>query len=130
MTLLAAYGTLRHNNGNHRVLHYNNDGTKFIGKTRINGFKMFSLGGFPGIVASDDVKDGIDIEVFSIGDKTLNSCRGLEGFYGKNDPHNMYNEEDVDTEFGKAKIYVWNGNPRETIIESGNWNKFINIQEI
>lgn len=130
MTLLAVYGTLRQNNGNHGVLHYNNDGTEFVGKTKISGFQMFSLGGFPGITPVDNEYATIDVEIYSINDKTLQSCRGLEGFYGPGDPYNMYNEEEVNTEFGMAKIYVWNGTPRTSIIESGNWNEFINVEEV
>lgn len=71
---LFVYGTLQKGHHNHHFL----KGATFLEKAQINGFKMLHLGGFPGIVPSDDTS-GITGELYSITDEMLPALDRLEG---------------------------------------------------
>ena len=115
---LAVYGTLKRGYGNNRLI----SDWKFIGTTRIKGFNMYQMG-FPMIFHGDRE---ITIEVFEIPDhpNALRNVDALEG-YREGDPNNnFYLREEIDTEFGKAFIYVGANAARESslpLIEDGCW---------
>jgi len=118
--LYAVYGSLKRGFGNHRLLQ--NKDAKFIGTTKTKArFSLYSLGGFPGI--KNDGKTAVEIEVFDVQTPELESRLDmLEGYGGANSRYNMYNKEVIDTEFGKAFIYTYNGGVSEDrFIEAGKW---------
>ncbi len=133
--LYAVYGTLMSGFGNHRLLsnsskegHYNNlkEGVEFVGVTKTKPiFKMYDLG-FPGIVAGNK---SIHIEVYRVSNPFIKvNLDRLEG-HDRVTNSGMYRCEQIDTEFGKAWIYIWNsGTSRLKEIESGNYrDKYKNL---
>jgi len=126
MNRIAVYGSLRQECGNHSVLQ-DRDGSinGFVGKSIVKEYEMFSLGSFPGILSGNQ-DDEIVVEVYDVSDYTLKRVRALEGFSGNGNVYNMYNEEIVNTEFGEAAIYVWNGRELTTKVFSGDWVEYIN----
>lgn len=105
------YGTLKSGHGNHRLL----QGSKFLGRSTVDRFKMYSLGGFPAVVPSED--GVIQGEVYEVDDFTMTRLDRLEGY------PNFYDRMIVSTEKGPAWIYYMHTPPREdkSIIPNGVW---------
>ena len=77
-TLLFVYGTLKRGRSNHHHL----AGQQFIGVGRTPpGFRLFDLGGYPGIVARTDERDGVVGEVWSVDPQTLDRLDRFEGVH-------------------------------------------------
>lgn len=74
--LIFVYGTLKRAGSNHHFL----DGQKFIGEARtVPGYCLYALGGFPGMIAKSDDRNGVTGEVWSVDAKALVRLDGLEG---------------------------------------------------
>ena len=128
-TLIATYGTLRTGNGNKRAItQHGKEAYEELGLTKIKGWELYSLGGFPG--ASPSVNKEMVVELYRVNDDVLRSVRSLEG-YNPNKPHSeqyFYDEVEVETDFGTAKMYQYvNGGNGCEKIESGDWNEFRGI---
>ena len=77
-TLLFVYGTLKRGCSNHRHL----AGQKFVGLARtLPGFRLYDLGGYPGIVAQPEDRSGVVGEVWSIEDESLRQLDEFEGVH-------------------------------------------------
>lgn len=121
--LIATYGTLRVGHGNYRRLLQGK--ATFLGtqKTAPN-FTMYGKGqGFPIVV--DKGNTAIEIDVFAVEDNdVLNDVHRLEGCSGiPGNERNWYDIIPIDTEYGKAYMYVMHREMRAPVVESGNWNK-------
>lgn len=80
---LFVYGSLKRGFGNHHFL----EESKFVSKitTKISSFRMFSLGGFPGVSLQPNGRKIIG-ELYEIDDNTLQRIDYLEGngnFYNR-----------------------------------------------
>lgn len=61
--LLFVYGTLKRGCGNHRQM----AGLTFVGDARTRpGFRLYDVGGYPGLVAASDDRNGVSGEVWSV----------------------------------------------------------------
>jgi gamma-glutamylcyclotransferase (GGCT)/AIG2-like uncharacterized protein YtfP len=77
-TLLFVYGTLKRGCSNHRYL----AGQHFVGLARTPpGYRLYDLGGYPGIVAKPDDRDGVVGEVWSVDDEALTQLDKFEGVH-------------------------------------------------
>ena len=77
-TLLFVYGTLKRGCSNHGQL----AGQKFIGLARTPpGYRLYDLGGYPGIVALANDHDGVVGEVWSVDDEALRRLDHFEGVH-------------------------------------------------
>lgn len=112
---VVVYGTLMEGESNHSVMQRASG--ELIGSTAINGFNMYHLGGFPGVLEGDGT---IQVEVYEVQD--MAPLDRLEGYYKDMPERGLYDRMEVETEFGKAWIYTYNGNPTSKI-ESGNWRE-------
>jgi gamma-glutamylaminecyclotransferase len=75
-TLLFVYGTLKRGGANHHFL----DGQRFVGEARTApGFRLYDLGGYPGLVARPDDHDGVVGEIWSVDPAALVRLDALEG---------------------------------------------------
>lgn len=70
---LFVYGTLMKGQSNHNSFLRNSD---FIGDGKLDGFEMYDLGSFPGIVVGDGTVRG---EVYRVSDSELEAINRLEG---------------------------------------------------
>lgn len=108
MHKLFVYGTLKKGYGNHGYI----GGSKLITQSAvIDGYDMYSLGGFPGVVKGKGTVYG---ELYEIDDETLGHCDLLEGYRAKQPDNSMYIRTDVTCTIGddlndSAFIYLWNG---------------------
>ena len=73
--LIFVYGTLKRGCSNHHFL----SGQTFVGEARtVPGFRLYALGGFPGMVARADDTDGVVGEVWSVDADALLRLDALE----------------------------------------------------
>jgi len=118
--LYAVYGTLKKGFGNHRILNRNPLKTETI-----KGFKMYSNGGFPMIVESENKNDEITIEIYQVSEsETKYRLDRLEGYSPEQD-QGMYLRRKVTTSLGEAWIYIWNCSISQNLqhVENGNFTK-------
>lgn len=121
MTKVAVYGSLREGMHNHsRLL-----GAEKVGTTvTVDKFAMYSLGGFPAVQLEGSKVSPIVVEVYDCNEDQMRSLDSLEGFRGKDHPHNFYNRSPVETELGEALIYHIEGERFDRLVEDGDWVNF------
>jgi len=76
MTPLFFYGTLKRGGDNHHYL----AGQRFLGPARTRaGFRLYDLGGYPGMVPADDRGRAIEGEIWAVDGPCLARLDELEG---------------------------------------------------
>ena len=76
MTPIFVYGTLKQGSSNHSSL----AGQHFLGLARtVPGYRLYEVGGFPGMVAWPDDRHGVTGEVWSVSSPCLDELDALEG---------------------------------------------------
>lgn len=115
-TLICVYGSLRKNNGNHRII----ENAELKGTfTTLPIYSLYHLGGFPGL--KENGKTAIVMEVYSVNEEEARRVDGLEG-YSPNRPATFYDKINIDTPWGKAGVYTYVGHIDESrLIETGDW---------
>lgn len=111
---VAVYGSLRQGMGNHRLL----ENSKFLGKDKLDGFIMYSLGGFPCIRTVFPEGNTITVEVYEVDDATFERLDRLEGY------PSFYDRKKVGTQYGEAWIYTIEREKSRPVVESGDWVLF------
>ncbi len=77
-TLLFVYGTLKRGCSNHAQL----AGQTFVAPARtLPGFRLHDLGGYPGLYARPDDRDGVGGELWSVDDAALAHLDRFEGVH-------------------------------------------------
>lgn len=121
------YGTLRDPGGNGRIL----ENSEKVCDAQLNGYKMYSCGGFPAIVETEDVSDIVVGEVFRVSDEvTRQRLDNLEGYSREADADNRFYDLDDVTVCSEdvaydAEVYVFRDASRftdENIITTGDWH--------
>jgi gamma-glutamylcyclotransferase (GGCT)/AIG2-like uncharacterized protein YtfP len=124
-TRVAVYGSLIKGLHNNSVL----GDSILLGTTKtLPEYTLGSLGSYPGMIHKGDT--AVTIEVYELLDSELDyrmrRLDQLEGYTGKGHPYNFYNRVEIDTEFGKAYTYLYNGRLDHDIVEDGDWKKYYN----
>lgn len=100
MVNVFVYGTLMKGYWNHRLLQQ----SEFLGKGLLNGYDMYRVSSFPGIIPNN--KGYITGELYQVDYKTLERLDLLES------EGTMYIRKEEDIILGKEKVkayvYVWN----------------------
>lgn len=123
MTLLAVYGTLLRDLGNH---HFIKD-QEFFANDSITGIKMYGYAfGFPACVQTDDDADKVYVEIYDVDKEALERVDQLEGH------PNWYKRTAVLTDsFIECEIYLMQkedvGERRP--IPSGCWRSHIEARK-
>jgi gamma-glutamylcyclotransferase (GGCT)/AIG2-like uncharacterized protein YtfP len=127
-TPVFVYGTLREGFGNYmRILKGKASEPQ---KATLDGFEMYSVGGFPAIMPGEGQVIG---EVMYLNEdqyeRTMLNLDGLEGYYPQRENYSMYlrrtmtvtleNGEKVD-----AYVYLWNRPIPGPKVESGDWKEY------
>ena len=117
----AVYGTLRLNQGNYNWCLKNKEGVKHLETKKIKGYRMFSLGGFPGV--KEDENSEIIVDIFDVNNENVvRNLDGLEGYRENDERNSMYLKRKTDND---EFIYVWNR--RDEGVEeifNGDWVEF------
>lgn len=119
------YGSLR--KGEYNESYFNKGGFNFISTVKIPGYKLYSLGVYPGIKRGDK-SDFIICDAVQIEDKELfTSIHLMElsaGYSVDNIKLNLNSKEE------SYVLYVYDGKvEEECLVESGDWVKFNNKKE-
>ena len=116
MNKVAVYGSLRQGLGNHRLL----ASSKFLGEDISQPeWKMYSLGGFPGIVKGNSE---VTLEVYEVDKDTFESLDWLEGY------PTFYNRRVINTTYGDAWVYYLNepdNYENHGVVETGDWKDYL-----
>lgn len=118
--LYAVYGTLRKGCGNH--YHLKDSNVEFVGHYVTNPvYTLYNIGAFPGLVKKGATS--VTLEIYKVNSEKVElSLDALEGYYSDDPTNSMYNKDIIDTPFGPAFIYFWNGDTAQLKgIESGDW---------
>jgi len=107
-TLVAVYGSLKEGYGNHRLLLSSDK----MGEDWVEGWQMYSLGGFPAIVKGNSK---VKVEIYSVDEETFSRLDRLEGY------PSFYDREQVKTVQGDAWIYFHHYKPNAPVVEDGDW---------
>jgi gamma-glutamylaminecyclotransferase len=77
-TSLFVYGTLKRGCSNHRFL----AAQRFVGVARtVPGYRLYDLGGYPGITAQSNDHDGVIGEVWEVDAEALRTLDQFEGVH-------------------------------------------------
>ncbi|MES9865996.1 MAG: gamma-glutamylcyclotransferase family protein [Candidatus Thiodiazotropha sp. LLP2] len=106
------YGTLKRTQVNHQLL----NSATYLGLFNTQPYyKMFHLGGYPGVVKGGSTS--IQGEVYQVDVLSMNKLDRLEGY-----PH-AYTRELIQTPWGNAWIYLYRGSIEGRIaIPTGVWH--------
>lgn len=78
MNFLFVYGTLKRGGTNHGQM----AGQRFVAEARtIPGYRMFDVGGFPGLVAWPEDREGVTGEIWLVSPAALLRLDGFEGVH-------------------------------------------------
>lgn len=108
------YGSLKNGFHNHRLL----EQSKFLGVASGEGYRMVSLGSFPGLLHGDKTVVG---ELYEVDDNTFKSLDRLEGhpeFYKR-----LERPFDDGEEVHHAWVYLINGYDHYPEVESCVWER-------
>lgn len=121
---ITVYGSLLEGLGNWNYFLNNEESTKLGEHILEGGFKMISMGGFPGLIPDDTVNNKIFVETYEVSEHVFKSVEHLEGYPG------FYGRTKIDTPFGESEVYTLSDNkyndnfvPKD---ENGiiNWKKY------
>jgi gamma-glutamylaminecyclotransferase len=113
---IFVYGTLKKGYHNHGYL----EGSTFLGFAKTEPiYTMHSNKYYP--IVQRRGTTPISGEVYKVEEKALPAIFALEGYTGtKGHPDNWYDTDVIETEFGKASIFVMGKIPNGTsVVESG-----------
>lgn len=132
MELIFVYGSLLSGMGNWEYF-LNNDHSVLLGKGQLKGnYKMISLGEFPGVIVDENCNNTIVGEVYAVSKNIVIAIDSLEGFVNDID-RNFYNKIEINTDYGKANMYVLNTTIRNydheyyEAVPDGDWRFFKRI---
>jgi gamma-glutamylcyclotransferase (GGCT)/AIG2-like uncharacterized protein YtfP len=115
--LIAVYGTLRKQHGNHDHFLRN---AEYMGTFKSEPvYTMYSLGGYPGL--KENGTTSIVLEVYAVTAAEAAKVDGLEGYHSDRTP-TFYDKKSISTPWGEAGIYIFVNNcSGYRVIESGDW---------
>lgn len=101
MMKVAVYGSLKIGHHNHGVL----GDSRLLGQDVLEGWDMYNLGAFPGIVKGEGA---ISVEVYEVTPETARRLDALEGYQEDNVANSLYIRHEVMTTYGRTSLYVFN----------------------
>lgn len=125
MNLVGTYGSLRLGHYNYKSFKRMYPDLTYLGTTKINGWKLYSFGSYPGAVRTNNNEDKIIIDVFSCLDFCKSDMDDMEigaGYEVVQIPVIINDKEIIIDiyEYPDAKEYG-------DLVESGDWSEYKNI---
>ncbi len=127
---LFVYGTFRYGFELHHMLRK----SRFVGLGHIEGYNMYDLGGYPGIVKGENSIWG---EVYEVDEKTIKELDVVEGYSGDKD--DLYVRETTTVFFddrrkfriNNVNFYRYNLEIKcRDLIDSGNYSMWVGMPEL
>jgi len=103
--LLFVYGTLKVDTGSESFARYF-DGFRLDSKPASVKGVLYDMGYFPGLILGGDKTVYGELHRYSDFNNVIDAMDRVEGYFGKNDPHNLYNRviAQVIVEANKASV--------------------------
>ena len=121
------YGSLRKGEYNHS--YFNKGEFEFLQTVKLKGYKLYSLGSYPGIKESNSLEDTVVCDVVIINNSlVMNGIDRMELGAG-------YSRKIVDVTLESGKIlscviYIYEGRVKEeSLVAHGDWSKFLKQQK-
>ncbi|QIW24991.1 gamma-glutamylcyclotransferase [Sulfolobus sp. S-194] len=130
MPYLFVYGSLRYGFELHHLL----ENSRFVGLAYTEGYKMYDLGSYPGVVKGDGIIYG---EVYEVDDNTILLLDKVEDYRGR--PDDLYIREKTKVYFDDKRryslsdvyIYIYNQDiSGRDLIEEGDYSKYVRMPVI
>lgn len=121
---IAVYGSLRLDEYNYNYFksRYPNE-IKFIKTIAISGYKLYSLGSYPGIKETSDNTELV-IDIFEVSENVYSMITDMELCSG-------YKIKKLDIDNIPTTLYVYTANIANcTLVESGDWSKYLNEKQL
>lgn len=117
--LIVVYGSLRKFGHNHRLI----ENSEYLGEFNSPPiYSLYSLGSFPGLKEGGETS--VVFEVYSVDETTAKQVDRLEG-YTEGGNNTFYDKIKIDTPFGEASVYTYQGSVRESdLVKSGDWKSY------
>ncbi len=118
--LVAVYGSLRKEMGNHRLL----ENANYLGEfTTPKEFSLYSLGSYPGLTQNGET--GVVMEVYEVTPQEADRIDQLEGYDPNRKDNTFYDKITIETPYGDAGTYIYMGRVSgRDLVESGDWKEF------
>lgn len=117
--LYAFYGSLR--KGMYNYEHFK-DGMEYIQTVEISGFQLFSLGSYPCVIRTDDSKDKLTIDLFTV-------TGAMEGRIHRMEVGAGYGYDEVEVNGRTFGIYTYDHSAlsrlKERRVPGGDWVKHL-----
>lgn len=121
---VLVYGTLKSGQSNHNLLQQDAQ-ANYVATTRVPGYDLYHLGGYPGIRQNPQNKQGVECELYELSkpEKVVESLDWLEGYYADHPEACLFFRREVFVDGVKAYIYEYGHDPkgRAKVIEEGVW---------
>ncbi|BFH72601.1 gamma-glutamylcyclotransferase [Sulfurisphaera javensis] len=130
MPYLFVYGSLRYGFELHHLL----SNSRFVGLAFTEGYKMYDLGSYPGVIKGDGIIYG---EVYEVDEDTINLLDRVEDYRGR--PDDLYIREKTKVYFDDKRkyslsdvyIYVYNQDiSGRDLIDEGDYSKYVRMPVI
>lgn len=117
--LIAVYGSLRKEFGNHRLI----DKAEYKGMFSTDPvYSLYSLGGYPGL--KENGNTSVVMEVYAVNENEAHNVDMLEGYTPGEKPY-FYDKIPIETPWGEASVYTYVGHISEDrLVKSGDWFTF------
>ncbi len=115
---LFVYGTLRRGSRNEFAQHLS-DQAEFVGNARMPG-RLYNLGRFPGVVASDRPGEFVAGEVFRL-KNPVKTLAALDEYEGAEFERVIAEVQSDSGAHQKAWVYLYRGGRTGRLIASGDW---------
>ncbi len=103
---IAVYGTLKRGYRNHRLLM----SAECLGRDHLRDIVLYDLGPCPGALLRPS--GGVLVEVYDVDAATFQRVDALEGYNPRAPEKGDYTRRRLDTRFGPAWVYLYNGRVR------------------
>lgn len=119
--LVAVYGSLRKELGNHRLL----ENSIYLGEFKTPAkYSLYALGGYPGLKQKGTSE--VVMEVYEVTPEQANRIDQLEGYSPNRTNNDFYDKVTIETPYGDAGTYIYMPDVSQRIlVESGDWREYL-----
>ena len=122
MKKIIVYGSLRKDEYNFKSFQrvYGEDNIKYIETTIVDGFKLYSLGSYPGIKQAD-LSNKLVVDILEVSDEVWKHIEKSAGYY------TVYKE--IKGDYLPIFIYSDAIYP-DALVKSGDWSEYVKQKEV
>lgn len=119
MRNILVYGSLRKGEYNYDSFkeEYGDD-FQFVKELTLEGYKLYSLGVYPGIKKTNNKEDVLVVNKIQLSEEAYRDVDWMEIGAG-------YSRETINVDGDDCTLYIYDGHVRDTdLVENGDWSKY------